>query len=134
MFDKLTDLFLGAAYAASNHGVYTSVTTSFIVSAWALEFTLNVFVTGAIVARLWQMGQTMASLTATPTNRFASSIYLIVESGGIIAIASTVVVALFASSSPASVTGFDVVCQVLVWVHLLIRSVACTELLCFGRC
>ncbi|KAG6369087.1 hypothetical protein JVT61DRAFT_1503 [Boletus reticuloceps] len=50
-------------------------------------FTLNVSVTLAIAGRLWWTSRTIASLTGTSINRFASSIYLIVESGAISAAA-----------------------------------------------
>ena len=109
----LADVVLGAAYVSAlpNDG---SVSTPLIISAWAVGFTLNVFVTGAIVARFWRMGRTIASLTATSTNRFASSIYLVVESGAIVAVAGVGVIVLFALNSPASLSGLDVACQLVV--------------------
>ena len=123
MLDVLADIFLGSAYAASavsalpNNGLYGSVTSSLIISAWALGFTLNVSVTGAIVARLWQMGRTMASLTATSNNRFMSTIYVVVESGAIFAAANLFALALYASNSPVSVIGLDIASQLAVCVH-----------------
>ena len=47
--------------------------------------------------------------------------YLIVESGAISAVANIIVIGLFASNSPASLTGLDVVCQLLVWVQSSFR-------------
>ncbi|KAF8547539.1 hypothetical protein OG21DRAFT_1517252 [Imleria badia] len=117
---------VGCAYAASavstlpNNGLYGSATTSLIISAWAFGFVLNLSVTGAIVTRLWRMGRTMASLTAIPTNRFASSIYIVVESGAISAVTNAVVLALFASNSPAALSGMDVAAQLIVLTPLLI--------------
>ena len=108
----LADVMLGVAYVSVQED--GSVSTSLIISTWVLEFTLNTFAMGAIVARLWKMGQTIASLTAASTNRFASSIYLMVESGGIVAFAAVSVLALFASSSPATSSGIDVACQLIV--------------------
>ena len=142
MFDALADILSrsAVAYEATvvstlpNDGLYGSVTTSLVISGWACGLTLNVSVTGAIVVRLLWIGRSLASLTATSTNRFASSIYLIIESGAITAVTSTSVVAILASNSPASLSGLDVACQLHVWVHLLIPPVrACTELLGIGR-
>ena len=108
----------------------------FIVSAWVIGFVHNVLVTGAIVARLWWMGRTIASLTGTPTNRFASSIYIIVESGAISVACSIVVLVLFATLSPASFASLDVIVQLSVCNVLpATPSVACwTDLFGFGRC
>ena len=108
----LADVMLGAAYVSMQKN--GSVSTSLIISSWVLEFTLNLFVTGAIVARLWKIGQTIVSLAATSTNRFASSIYLMVESGGIVAVAGVSVLALFASNSPVTLSIVDIVCQLIV--------------------
>lgn len=115
----LSDI-LGSAYAASavsvlpNNGLYGSVTKSLIISAWAFGFALNVFVTGAIVTRLLRMGRTMTSLTAISTNRFATTIYIVVESGAISAVTNVVVLALFASNSPVALSGMDVAAQLIV--------------------
>ena len=109
----LSDVMLGVAYV-SVQKAGSILLTSLIISTWVLEFTLNSFITGAIVVRLWKMGQTVASLTATSTNRFASSIYLMVESGGMVAVAAVSVLALFASNSPATQSAVDVACQLVV--------------------
>jgi hypothetical protein len=122
-----------AASAVSTLPNDGSLTTSLIISGWAIGLILTVSITGAIVARLWRMGRPMSSLTSTSTNRFASSIYLIMQSGAISVVAGTTVAALFASSNPASFSGLDVICQLIVWGHLLIPSVACIELHRFGR-
>ena len=122
----LSDVMLGIAYVSVQKD--SSVSTSLIISTWVLGFTFNAFVTGAIVTHLRKMGQTIASLTGTSTNRFASSIYLMVESGGIAAVVGVGVLALFASNSPATSSGLDVVCQLVVWVHpsfLLLRALSC---------
>jgi hypothetical protein len=130
----LADTFLGTAYAASavsvlpNDGLYGSVTSSLIIAAWAFGFTLNVSVTGAIVVRLWWMGRTVASLTAISNNRFASTIYVVVESGVIFSATNISVLALYAWNGPASVTGLDVASQLAVCVRpsfLLIRALSC---------
>ena len=121
----LTDTVLSAsAYAASavstlpNEGLYGSQTTSLMISACVFSFIFDASVTGATVARLWQMDRTMASLTATPINRFTSSIYIIVESGTVAGICSSVVLALFVTDNPGALTGLDVVSQLAVCVHL----------------
>ena len=116
----LPKILLGSIYASSavpTHsydGVYSSVKTSFIISAFAFGFTLHASVTGAIVARLWWMGRTMASLTETSTNRFTTSIYMVIESGAVALATSTIVLVLFVSNSPAALTGLDVISQMVV--------------------
>ena len=123
VFDMLADILLGSAYAASavpNDG--SSVMSSLILSAWVFGFTLNVSVTVAIVGRLWWMGRKMASLTITRVNRYASLIYLVVESGAISAVTSTVVVALYAN--PTALTGLDIASQLVVCVHSSFLSFA----------
>ncbi|KAI9457154.1 hypothetical protein HD554DRAFT_2225124, partial [Boletus coccyginus] len=114
---------VGSIYAASavsalpNNGLYGSLTTSLVISGWVVGFILNVSVTGAIVARLWWTSRTIALLTTTSTNRFASSIYIVVESGTITLIASAFLLALFTSKSPSALTGLDADSQLVVRVH-----------------
>ncbi|KAF8142150.1 hypothetical protein EV363DRAFT_1309946 [Boletus edulis] len=113
---------IGSAYAASiistfsNHGL--PVSKYLLVSAWAFGFTTNVAVTLAIAGRLWRMGRKFDSLTGTQTNRFASSIYLVVESGAISAVSGIVVLALYAN--PAALTGLDISAQVVALAPFLI--------------
>ena len=120
----LTDTLLGSCYAASavsalpNNELYGSVMTSLVISGSVAGFILGVSVTGAIVARLWWMGRTIALLTTTSTNRFASSIYVVVESGAIALVAGAFLFALFASKSPGTLAGFDVDSQLIVRAHL----------------
>ena len=115
---------VGSSYAASvvsassNGGVYGFETRSLLTSAWVLGFVLNISVTAAIATRLWWMGRTMASLTviSTRTNRFASSIYMIIESGAITLVCNTVLLALFTSSNPVLFAASDVFAQLTVRV------------------
>ena len=118
MVDIPTDILLGSAYASStlstrpNYGF--PVSADLLLSAWVIGFILNVSVTLAIAGRLWWMGRTMASLTSTSTG-FVSSIYIVVESGALSAVANTVVLALYAD--PAALTGLDVASQLVVCVR-----------------
>ncbi|KAI9457170.1 hypothetical protein HD554DRAFT_2143345 [Boletus coccyginus] len=131
----LTTGCTASAYAASavlstlpNEGLYGSVTTSLMISAWVFSSILDASVTGATVTRLWQMDRTMASLIATPINRFASSIYIIVESGTISVVCSSVVLALFVTDSPGALTGLDVVSQLAaLWTLSIIVLVGRTN-------
>ena len=117
--------FLGSAYASSavfslqNDEVYSSVTISLIISTYVPGFALYVSVAGAIVARLWWMGRTIASLTGTSTNQFAYSIYVVIRSGVIVLTANATVCAPFMSKSPAALTGLDVISQVVVCLQLI---------------
>ena len=83
-------------------------------------FTLNISVTVAIATRLWWMGRTTASLTATDThtNRFASSIYIIIESGAITLVCDAVLLALFTSNNPLFSAALGVIAQLAVCVAL----------------
>ena len=120
--DPLANIFTGSAYAASvisglpSDGLHGSATSSVIIASWVFGFTLNVSVTGSIVARLWRMGRTSASLTGASKNRFASTIYVFVESGAIFSATNIVALALYASNSPVAVTGLDVASQLAVRV------------------
>jgi len=100
-----------------NIGPHGSVVPSLLMSAGVLDATLNVSVTMAIAVRLWWMGRTTASLTSTRTNRFASSIYVAVESGAIFAGANMIALVLYASNSPVWSAGFTIASQVAVCVH-----------------
>ncbi|KAN0082537.1 hypothetical protein V8E55_008332 [Tylopilus felleus] len=113
-------VYTSSAMSALSNDDSLKASIKFIVSAWVIGFVHNVLVTGAIVARLWWMGRTIASLTGTPTNRFASSIYIIVESGAISVACSIVVLVLFATLSPASFASLDVIAQLSVLTPLLI--------------
>jgi len=130
---------LGAAYSGAaiaentNVGLYGSVAPGLIISPWVLDITLNVSVTVAIAVRLWWMGQTMASLTSTPTTRFTLSIYVVVESGAIFAGANIIALVLYASNNPGFSIGVDITSQVAVCVTSIISSPLCTELFRFGR-
>jgi len=111
---------LGTAYSATamtgnpNVGLYDSVVPGLIVSAGVLDTTLNVSVTMAIAVRLWWVGWTTATLTSTPTNRYALSIYVVVESGAIFAGANIVALVLYASHNTASSVGFTIASQLAV--------------------
>ncbi|KAF8552338.1 hypothetical protein OG21DRAFT_152274 [Imleria badia] len=119
---------VGSAYAASamsvlpNHGLYGSKISEcpIIVSAYVFAFALNLSVTGTIVARLWWVGRTTASLSDTTPKRLASSMYVVVESGAIFVVNNTVALALFASNSPAALCGLDVSMHVGILVSFVI--------------
>ena len=126
----IADMLLGTIYAASpvsalpNEGLYGSATSSLLTSAWAFDTCLNLSVTVAIAGRLWWIDRTMASLTATRTNRYVSSIYVVVESGAISAAATIVALLLYLTNSPASLTGLDVASQLVVCVDSSFLSFA----------
>ena len=126
----LADILLGTSYstmtvaALPNVGLYGSVAPDLIISAWVLDMTLNFFVTVVIAGRLWWIGRQLASLTGTRTNRYASSIYVVVESGALAAATNIVMFALYASNSPALEAGLNVGPQLAVCVQLLFLSFA----------
>ena len=122
----IADILLGTIYATSpvsallNEGSYGPVISSLFTSAWALDMILNLFVTVAIAGRLWWIDRTMASLTATRTNQYVSSMYVVVESGAISAVTTTVIFLLYITNSPASFAAFDVASQLVVCVESFI--------------
>ncbi|KAI9573368.1 hypothetical protein HD554DRAFT_862412 [Boletus coccyginus] len=117
---------IGTGYSATaiaarpGVGPYGSIVPSLAISSWAFNITLNVSVTMAIAVRLWWMGRTAASLTSTPTNRYALSIYVVVESGAIFSGANIIAFVLYASNNPYFSTGADVVSQLATLTPLLI--------------
>ena len=119
----LTGIPLGVGYSSDavavllNVGMHGSVVSGLLITAWVLDLILNVSITVAIAGRLWWMDRTMAALTATRTNRYASSIYLAVESGAISTVTHTVLLALYASRNLTVYTGLDVASQLVVCVH-----------------
>ena len=124
-----SDTSLGPGYAAVSafsNGLHNSRTTTLIIVAWALGCTLNLSITVTIVARLWRMNRTIASLTATSSNRFGSTIHAIIESGAIATACSIAVLALFVSSSPFALPALDVFSQVTVGIYLsyLLRALS----------
>lgn len=130
----LTYISLGSSYAASAGPALPidvmsdSVTTSLIISAGVIGITLNVSVAGAIVVRLRLISRTITSLTATSTNRFASSTYLVVGSAAISAVSNALVMVLFAWNDPLAWTALDIMCQVTVRVlvsPLLQHALSC---------
>ncbi|KAI9570750.1 hypothetical protein HD554DRAFT_310409 [Boletus coccyginus] len=101
-------------------GQYGSVVPSLAISAWVLSITLNVFVTMAIAGRLWWMGQRTASLTSSRTNRYAFSVYAVIESGAIFSGANIIAVILYVLNNPGYATGVDVTSQLATLTPLLI--------------
>ena len=85
---------------------------------------LNVSVTVAIAGRLWWIDRTVASLTATRTNRHVSSIFVVVESGAISAVTTIVIFLLYVTNNPAAVNGLDVAAQLVVCVYSSFLSFA----------
>lgn len=146
VFCLLADTMLGSIYAASviyalpNGGWYgLTITQRLIASTWVFGFVHNVSVTGAIVTRLWWMGRTMASLARTSTNRFSSSVYIVIESGAISATCDVFVLTLFATHNSASFSCLDVVaqlavCNVLHFVPSLASALTGLLHLGTGRC
>ena len=136
--DTLVDILLGSAYAAVStfwNGLYDSGATTLIITSWVFGCTLNVSITVTIVARLWWMGRTIASLTAISNtrNRFASTMYVIIESGAIATTCGAVFLALVVSNSRFALTALDVFAQVAVGVYLLYLPLRALSPLRAGR-
>jgi len=120
---------MAAAYAATiiytiNPGIslYNSIVSRLGLTGWALDISLNVSLTVAIATRLWWMGRTVSPMIASrPTeNRYLSSVYVIVESGGLFAGATIIMLGLYVHNSPVTLTALDVASQLAVLTPLLI--------------
>jgi len=101
-------------------GVGLYVASDLLISAWVLDMILNLSVTVAITSRLWWMNRKLASLTDTRANRYASSMYVVIESGAISAVTNIVMLALYTSNAPVSLAGLDVASQLVALTPLLI--------------
>ncbi|KAH0836389.1 hypothetical protein J3R83DRAFT_7969 [Lanmaoa asiatica] len=107
--------------ANPNAGSITSVLPTLGISIWALGLILNVSVTVAVAMRLWWMGRAVGALTATQTNQYASSIYVVVESGAIFGATAIVMLALYASNNGLVATsGLDIASQLAALTPLLV--------------
>ncbi|KAI9573449.1 hypothetical protein HD554DRAFT_874696 [Boletus coccyginus] len=109
-----------AMSANPNVGQYGSVVPNLAISAWVLDITLNVSVTMAIAGRLWWMGRMMASLTSTRSNRYAFSIYVVIESGAIFTGTSVVSLVFYVLNNPGVSIGVDITSQLATLTPLLI--------------
>jgi len=107
-----------AMFALPGVGLY--VASDLLISAWVLDMILNLSVTVAITSRLWWMNRKLASLTDTRANRYASSMYVVIESGAISAVTNIVMLALYTSNAPVSLAGLDVASQLVALTPLLI--------------
>ena len=97
------------------------------MTAWILSIVLNVSVTVAIATRLWWIDRTVASLTASRTNRYTSTIFIVIESGAVFAATTISMLALYITNGSASLTGLDIASQLAVCVPPFIPSVTLTE-------
>jgi len=120
---------MAAAYAATviytiNPGIslYDSIVSRLGLTGWALDISLNVSLTMAIATRLWWMGHRVASLSASHPmqNRYLATVYVIIESGGLFAGATIIMLGLYVNNSPVTLTGLDVASQLAVLTPLLI--------------
>ncbi|KIJ64872.1 hypothetical protein HYDPIDRAFT_28226 [Hydnomerulius pinastri MD-312] len=120
---------MACAYAATavitqpGTQLYNSLFSRLGSSGWALDITLNVSVTLAIALRLWWMGRRVSALydpVSARYNRYASVIYTVVESGGLFAAVTVVMLGLYVGNSPVAFTGLDIASQLAVLSPLLI--------------
>ncbi|KAH7887280.1 hypothetical protein F5I97DRAFT_812801 [Phlebopus sp. FC_14] len=102
--------------------LYNSVLSRLGMTGWSLDIALNISVTLAIAGRLWWMGQRVSSISSTVElpNRYAATIYTIIESGGLFAAVTIVMLALYVRGSPLALTGIDIASQLAVLTPLLI--------------
>ena len=96
--------------------LYDSIVSRLGLTGWALDISLNVSLTVAIAVRLWWIGHAIASFIADrPTkNRYLATVYVIVESGGLFAGATIIMLGLYVNNSPVTLTALDVASQLAV--------------------
>ncbi|KAH7887272.1 hypothetical protein F5I97DRAFT_1859050 [Phlebopus sp. FC_14] len=111
-----------ALFAKPGASLYHSILSRVGLTAWSLDIAINISVTLAIAGRLWWMGRRVSSIppTADISNRYAATIYIIVESGGLFAAVTIVLLALYVRGSPLALTGMNIASQLAVLTPLLI--------------
>ncbi|KAJ3873732.1 hypothetical protein F5051DRAFT_431939 [Lentinula edodes] len=87
-----------------------------LVVYWGLDFVINIGVTGCIIHKLWSAGRTIKGFKiAQDTHHpYLSVIFIIVESGGILAMATLITLCLYLSRNPAAAPAIDSVVQFAV--------------------
>ncbi|KAJ3913940.1 hypothetical protein F5877DRAFT_71129 [Lentinula edodes] len=87
-----------------------------LVVYWGLDFVINIGVTGCIIHKLWSAGRTIKGLKiAQDTHHpYLSVIFIIVESGGILAMATLITLCLYLSRNPAAAPAIDSIVQFAV--------------------
>ncbi|KAF9220927.1 hypothetical protein BS17DRAFT_291450 [Gyrodon lividus] len=129
LFPVLVELVhMGAAYAASiiltdpATTIYTPIVSHLGLTGWSLDISLNVSLTLAIAGRLWWMGRkvSFSSSGHLVPNRYMSVIYTVVESGGLFAAVTIIMLGLYLNGSPLAFTGMDISSQLAVLTPLLI--------------
>lgn len=85
-------------------------------AGWGLNLVVNVGVTVAIVGRLWYMGNKVAAISSSiiSNNPYLDSILTIVESGGLYAAVTLVMLILYEIRSPLALNGLDIATQIAV--------------------
>jgi hypothetical protein len=117
---------MGTAYAATallskpDADIYANTLLHIGPVGWSLDLAVNIFVTAAIAGRLWWMGRKVASLQTSSHNPYLSSILTIVESGGLFAAVTIVMLTLYEIGSPLALTGIDISTQLAALTPLLI--------------
>jgi len=121
---------MGAAYAATgliaqpNANIYGDPLKRLGPVGWSLELVVNVSVTAAIAFRLWYMGLKVSTMSSSGgrsyQNAYLAPIFTIVESGALFAAATVVLLALYVSGNPVTLTGIDIATQLAVLTPLLI--------------
>ncbi|KAH7880179.1 uncharacterized protein C8R40DRAFT_1066274 [Lentinula edodes] len=87
-----------------------------LVVYWGLDFVINIGVTGCIIHKLWSAGRTIKGFKiAQDTHHpYLSVIFIIVESGGILAMATLITICLYLSRNPAAAPAIDSIVQFAV--------------------
>ncbi|KAJ3860373.1 hypothetical protein EV359DRAFT_49223 [Lentinula novae-zelandiae] len=93
-----------------------------LVVYWGLDFVINIGVTGCIIHKLWSAGRTVKGfiITRDTHHPYLSVIFIIVESGGILAMATLITLCLYLSRNPAAAPAIDSVVQFATLAPLLI--------------
>ncbi|TFY51417.1 hypothetical protein EVG20_g11009 [Dentipellis fragilis] len=89
---------------------------------WSLDLAVNICVMGMIAGRLWWMGHKVASISSRGRgeNLYLSMIFTFVESGGIFAAVTIVMLMLYEVGSPLALTGIAISMQLAVFTPLLL--------------
>jgi len=118
----------GATYYATQPtlDIYSPSVKDLGLSGWALDLVVNVFVTVVIAGRLWYMGSRVATISTRNTplssrqNVYLPPIFTIIESGALFATVTIVMLALYLSNNPFTLSAMNIATQLAALTPLLI--------------
>jgi len=117
----------GATYYATQPtlDIYSPSVKDLGLSGWALDLVVNIFVTVVIAGRLWLMGSRVATISSRTSRSSRQNVYLppmftIIESGALFATVTIVMLGLYLSNNPFTLSAMNIATQLAALTPLLI--------------